>query len=61
MLILPVELLTHTYPHNPLTKIMWPSAVTRLTAHFMYGLMSDLVIFASIGKNMVIYDTECPY
>ena len=32
---------THT---NPLRKIKWSSAITRLTAHFVCGLMSDLVI-----------------
>ena len=34
-------------------------AVTRLTANFMCGLMSDLVI-CKLRKSMVIHDTECP-
>ena len=29
---------------NPWGKLKWPCAITRLTAHFMCGLMSDLVI-----------------
>ena len=36
---------THTHPHKPPWKNKWPSAIIRLTAHFMCGLMSDLVIF----------------
>ena len=54
-----VIMLTHTYPHKPLRKIKWPPAITKLTTHFAYGLMSDLVI-ASIEKSVVIHDTECP-
>ena len=38
----------------------WPSATTRLTAHFICGLMSDLVI-CKFRKSMVVHDTECPY
>ena len=41
-----VSMLIHTYPHRPLRKIKvticWEP--NRLTAHFMCGLMSDLVI-----------------
>ena len=37
-----------------------PYAITRLTAHFIYGLMSDLVI-CRFRKSMVIHDTKCPY
>ena len=33
-----VNMLTHTYSYKPLRKIKWPSAVTRLTAHFTCGL-----------------------
>ena len=32
------------YPHKPQRKINWPSAITRLTAHVMCALVSDLVI-----------------
>ena len=41
-----VHMLIHTYPHESLRKIKWPYAITRLTAHFMYGLQleSGLVI-----------------
>ena len=35
-------------------------AISRLTAHFMCGLLSDLVI-CKFRKSMVIHDTECPY
>ena len=38
-----VSTLTHTYPRKPLRNPEWPYAITRLTAHFMCGLMSDLV------------------
>ena len=38
-----VSMLIHTYPHKLLWKVKWPSAITRLTAHFACGLMSDLV------------------
>ena len=37
-----------------------PYAITRLTAHFMCGLTSDLVI-CKFWKSMVMHDTECPY
>ena len=53
-------MLTHTYPHKPLRKIKWPSAITRLTAHFTCGLMSDLAVCRCLHrKNMVIHDIEC--
>ena len=39
-----VSMLTHTYPHNPWGRLKLPYGITRLTAHFMCGLMSDLVI-----------------
>ena len=45
---------------NPRGRLKWPYAVTRLTAHFMCGLMSDLVI-CKFRKSMVIHDVECPY
>ena len=48
---------THT---NPWGKLKWPYAITRLAAHFICGLMSDLVI-CNFRKDMVIHDTECPY
>ena len=52
----PCEIMpSHAYPHKPLRKIKWPSAITRLIAHFTRDLMSDLVI-ASIEKHMVIHD-----
>ena len=54
------SMLDHLYPHKLLTKIKWPSAVTRLTAHCSCGLMSDLMICQQC-KEMVIHDTECPY
>ena len=46
-----VTVLTHTYPHKPLKKIKWPSAITMLTTHFMCGLMSDLVICKHRKEN----------
>ena len=40
-----VSMLTHImYPHKPLGKIRVTIAITRLTAQFMCGLTSDLVI-----------------
>ena len=48
---------THT---NPWGRLKWPYAITRLTAHFVCGLMADLVICKS-RKSMVVHDTECPY
>ena len=52
-------------PHtntNPRQKSKWSYAITRLRAHCMYGLVSDLVICKIIWKRMVIiHDTECPY
>ena len=39
-----VSMLTHTYPHKPLRKINWPTAIARLTAHITCGLKSDLAI-----------------
>ena len=54
-----VSMLTHTYPHKPI-RLKWPYAITRLTAHIMSGLMSDLVI-CKFRKSMVTHDTKCPY
>ena len=34
------------------------NVITKLTAYFMCGLMSDLVISK---KNMVTQDIKCPY
>ena len=45
---------------NPRGRLKWPYTITRLTAHFMCGLMSNLVI-CKFRKSMVIHDTECPY
>ena len=40
-----VSMLTHTYPHKARSKIeVTICKITRLTAHFMCGLMSDLLI-----------------
>ena len=40
-----VSMLTHTYPHKARRKIeVIICKITRLTAHFMCGLMSDLLI-----------------
>ena len=36
------------------------SAMTRLTAHFMRFLMSDLAIYKH-GISMFIHNTECPH
>ena len=59
-----VSMLTHTYPHNPLKIEMTIYAITRLTAHFMCGLMSDLVIckFRKVWSYMtpnVLTETRC--
>ena len=56
-------MLTHTYhiPTQTLDKNQWSYAITRLRAHFMCGLLSDLVICKIIWKRMVIHDTECAY
>ena len=40
-----VSMLTHIYPHKARRKIeVIICKITRLTAHFMCGLMSDLLI-----------------
>ena len=40
-----VSMLTHIYPHKPQRKIeVTICKITRLTTHFMCGLMSDLLI-----------------
>ena len=53
----------HVHPYiSTQRKFKWSSATTRLTAHFTYFPMSDLVICKhkkSTGK--VRHDTECPY
>ena len=57
-----VSMLTHIYPHKPRRKTeVTICKITRLTAHFMCGLMSDLLICNCLRKVMVIHDTECPY
>ena len=51
----------YKYPHKPWRKIeVAICKITRLTVHFMCGLMSDLLICKLI-KSMAIHDTECPY
>ena len=56
-----VSMLTHIYIHKPWRKIeVAICKITRLTAHFMCGLMSDLLICKFV-KSMAIHDTECPY
>ena len=54
------SMLIHTTHTNPWGKLKWPYPITRLTAHFMCGLMFDLVIW-KFRKSMIIHDTECPY
>ena len=57
-----VSMLTHIYPHKARRKIeVIICKITRLTAHFMCGLVSDLLICTLLIKSMVIHDTECPY
>ena len=41
---------THPHPYNPLSRLKWLSAITKLTSHFTFGLMEDLVI-ADIEKE----------
>ena len=55
--LLSIRIHTHT---NPWRRLKWLYAITRLTAHFMCGLMSDLVI-CKFRKSMAIHDTGCPY
>ena len=40
-----VTMLTDTYPHKSWGKLKWTYIITKLTAHYMCGLMSDLVIY----------------
>ena len=54
------SMLTHIYPHNPLKRLKWPYAITRLTTQFMCGLMFDLVL-CKFKKSMIIHDIQCPY
>ena len=52
-----VSMLTHTYPHKPRRKIeVTICKITRLTAHFMCGLMFDLLIF----KFMKVWSYKTP-
>ena len=47
---------------NPWGRFHWSYAITKLTAHCMCDLMSDLIwSISKYRKSMVIYDTECPY
>ena len=41
-------------------RLKRPYAITRLTAHFMSGVMSDLVV-CKFRKSMVILGTEYPF
>ena len=44
-----VSMLTHIYPHKAWRKIeVIICKITRLTAHFMCGLMSDLLIYTGL-------------
>ena len=45
---------------NPRGRLKWPYTITRLTASFMCGLMSD-VVKCKFRKSMVIHDTKCPH
>ena len=49
-----------TYPPKSLRQNTVASAVTRLSVHFIGGLLSDLVICKST-EYYVVYDTECFY
>ena len=51
-----MTMLTHAYPLKLMRKIKL--AVSRLTAHLTYGLMSALVI---CNQSMVLHDTKCAY
>ena len=51
-----MSMLSYIYPHKPLLKI----PITRLTSHFLCGLMSNPVI-CNFRSSMVIQDTKCPY
>ena len=53
--------LLYMYPHKAPREIKWLSVITRLTAHLMCGLMSDLAIYKHRKKSMVIQYTECPH
>ena len=54
-----VSMLTHVYPHKARRKIeVIICKITRLTAHFMRGLMFDLLILHLLIKSMVIHHTE---
>ena len=59
----------HTDPdksHKPgpfdlvIWRLKWPYAITKVTAYFVCGLKSDLVIY-KFRKNMVTRDSRCPY
>ena len=54
-----VSMLIYTHT-NPWGRLKWAYAIIRQTAHFMCGLMSDLVI-CKFRKSMVIHDIECSY
>ena len=45
---------------TPREHLKWPSTISRVTAHFVSGLVSDLVI-CKLKEHGVIYDTESPY
>ena len=53
-----VSMLTHTYPHKARRKIeVTICKITRLTAHFMCGLMSDLLICTCLYLKVWSYMT----
>ena len=61
-----VSMLTHIYPHKPWREIeVTICKITRLTAHFMCGLMSDLLICTCLLKiwsymtQNVLTETRC--
>ena len=48
---------THTKPWG---RLKWPYAITRLTVHCTWNLVSDLVIcYAKVSDT--IYDAKCPH
>ena len=60
--VIKVSMLVHTMIHthtNPWGRLKWPYAITRLTANFMCGLMSDL-LNCRFRKTMVTQDNRMP-
>ena len=50
---------THTH-RSTWRRLKWPSTITRLTAHFIYGLVYDLLI-CKLKEEDVMHDAECTY